>query len=211
MYEYRSSNGRWYCRLCWKNADDAHVLSRKHANNVRGHVDVTPPAPPAPPVLPAPPPPAHGPWRARWCFEHERPYYHWLGTEQVSWDLSAADLLEPAPAGGIPGDPRARWGVAWSAQCQQPYFWNLDTRETRWAPLAAAVRLSNAQILSVSGAPGGGAEGAACAAGAASSGPGAARGGAAGAENAAGSEAAAGADGAVGGGVAGAVRWSVEV
>ena len=180
LYEYSSPKEGWFCRPCWKNADDAHVHSRQHANNVRGHVDVTPPAPPAPPVPPAPP--AHGPWRAHWCFEHELPYYHWLGTEQVSWDLPAANLLEPAPAGGIPGDPCARWAVYWSAQCQRPYFWHLDTREILWAPFAAAVRLCNAQILSASGAPGGGAEGAAGSAGAASSGPGAARGGAAGAE-----------------------------
>ena len=139
LYEYHSSTGMWYCRLCWKYANEAHVHSRRHAENVRCHVDITLPAPLAPP--------AHGPWCAQWCFAHERPFYYQSGTEQSSWDLPAAHLLEPAPAGGIPGDPRARWGVSRSAQCQLPYFWNPDTRDTRWAPRAAVVGLCDAHIL----------------------------------------------------------------
>ena len=97
--------------LCWKFADNAHVRSWRH---VRWYVDGTPPAPPASPASPAPP--ARRPWCAAWCFEHERPFYYRNGTEQLSWDLAAAHLLEPAPDGGIPGDPSALLGSlgAWS-------------------------------------------------------------------------------------------------
>ena len=54
LYEYRSSKGMWYCRLCWKYANEAHVYYCRHAKNVRGHVYVTSPAPPALPAPPAP-------------------------------------------------------------------------------------------------------------------------------------------------------------
>ena len=30
FYEYRPVHGRWRCRLCWKYADDRHVLTPKH-------------------------------------------------------------------------------------------------------------------------------------------------------------------------------------
>ena len=105
LYEYRSSSGRWYCRLCWRNADDAHVRSRGHAKNVRWHVYVTPPRAPGAPSNPGAP--------SAWALESTVVFRTRAPLLPLAWDGAGVVGL----ARGRPPGACARWGHSRRPPC----------------------------------------------------------------------------------------------
>ena len=55
-YEWRSEQGQYWCRLCWKYVDDPHMASDKHKKKV-AFADHPPPPPRSSTHSPPPPPP----------------------------------------------------------------------------------------------------------------------------------------------------------
>lgn len=107
-YEWKAEEGRYFCRLCWKYADDSHVESEKHTTREQypehylgmdpsfsssGLSGGAPPPPPPPPrpshfgatpnfrsQVPAPPP---RPERLALCFSESEPVHNQVACDPL--------------------------------------------------------------------------------------------------------------------------------
>lgn len=116
FYEWKPESGNFWCRLCYKNADDNHVLSDRHQKralypesylypdmfHAAVDVDTHGMPPPPPPQCPwdtssAPPPPLPEPWAQRW----QAPCAYPLQTQYAGAMCATEASPGPRAAGAI--------------------------------------------------------------------------------------------------------------